>query len=49
MMIPENIDEKTLGDLIADVICVIFSIVVLNICYRNIAGGIFKIFLKLCE
>ena len=48
-MIPENIDEKTLGDLIADVICVIFSIVVLNICYRNIVEGMFKIILKLCE
>ena len=48
-MIPENIDEKNLGDLIADVICVIFSIVALNICYRNIVEEIFKIFLKLCE
>ena len=46
-MIPENIDEKNLGDLIADVICVIFSVVVLNICYRNIVGGIYSIVLKL--
>ena len=46
-MIPENIDEKNLGDLIADVICVIFSVVALNICYRNIVGGIYSIALKL--
>ena len=39
--------EDEVKDLIADVNCVIFGIVVLNICYRNIVGGIYSIALKL--